>query len=1159
MPRPDPFAHFTARVKGFRASGTATAELSYYPAVGDLLDDAASGLSVVAMPHPSAEQGKSADLGLFAKHQLAQGAIVGGEAWERQMPEHGVVEVKSPGEPIETTVASDQVQRYTRHYGKTIVTNLRDWRTVTLLPDGRTVTVDDGITLAADEASFWALIAGDASKALVTPQALLNYLHGAIQEGAPVTSAKALAKVLATHARRALHNVETSGSTALDPLRRDLEQTLGVTFSDEQAVRFFRSGLVQTLFYGLFATWVLTARETTERFNWKTVSYDLRLPPIIQTLFENYAKSSNVTGLGIAADLDRAGDALNRVVQDRFFEQFEHGTAIEYFYEPFLDAYDPGLRSSLGVWYTPRPVADYIVEEVDRRLRADFGLPLGLADERVVVLDPATGTGTFLSACLRRISRTLLGYDPEDPAGHDPATVDGLAAADIRTAATTRLFGFELLPAPFVVAHLRLGITLHQLGVPLPAGTRAGVYLTNSLTGWDPTADPPATLYEALGAERDSATAVKRDTKVLVILGNPPYNAYAGVGVGPEETDLIAPYKVGIRGRNSLDDLYVRFFRVAERRVAEMTGQGVVAYVTNRSYLRKPSFRTMRQHLLASFDTVDVTDLNGDRDETGKRTPSGRPDPSVFTTGASDGIAEGTAIAVMARRPGREADAPQATVTYRSVWGRTKADDLGRISRGEDPEDAESDTAPRVVDSNADNFHAFQPVVVGARYYHWTALPDLTELPPEYGLHEARGGGLIAMDRKSVEERMAAYLDPSLPDADLPVGCAPLRRAWSGFDPATTRQRLTGQGPGGSAASRRPYGPGKVRSYMAGPLDRRYAYVEPDHNLWVAPQRRLVEAHDLGAWFLYAQRTVESERNGMPVFASRYVGDQHVLHKTAFLVPNRLPADPEPTDEVLAFEGEIRRPARPNLSAASIDYLLGLGLDPTDQDDADLLFLHTLAFVNAPLYSEQHGDSLRQQYPRVLLPATVEQLRASATLGGRVKTLLDEDALQPAGPLLDRLGALRKTSGPIDPTAGDLAVTVAWGALQQGAVMPRTGRSTTAAWSPEDRAAAAAQGMGGTIDGDGIEALLGNQMVTVELNDSVRLERVPTLVWQAAFGGRNVIKKWLSYRTKAVLGRDLTTAEARHLTRMTQSVAALLLLAPALDESYTTIVTGEDE
>ena len=671
------------------------------------------------------------------------------------------------------------------------------------------------------------------------------------------------------------------------------------------------SGLVQTLFYGLFATWVLTARESTERFNWRTVSYDLRLPPIIHTLFENFAKSSNVKGLGIVADLDRAGDALDRVNHDRFFEQFEHGTAIEYFYEPFLDAYDPDLRAALGVWYTPRPVVDFIVEEVDRRLRTDFGRPLGLADESVVVLDPATGTGTFLSACVRRISRTLLGYDPDNPGdGHDPATVDGLAAADVRTAATTRLFGFELLPAPFVIAHLRLGLTLQQLGVPLPDGERAAVYLTNSLTGWDPDADPPDTLFEALNAERDSASAIKRDETVLVILGNPPYNAYAGVGAGVEETELIAPYKVGIRGRHSLDDLYVRFFRVAERRVAEMTGQGIVAYITNRSYLRKPSFRTMRQHLLSSFDTIDVTDLNGDRDETGKRTPSGRPDPSVFTSSTSGGIAEGTAIAVLARHPDRRMDAPAAAVTYRSVWGRTKADDLTRISEDQEPQDPETDRTAHDVHPSADNFHAFQPVVVGAGYYDWISLPELTELPPEYGLHEARGGGLIAVDRQTLEGRMAAYLDPAVPDADLPASCAPLLQQWSGFQPTATRQRLTGQGPAGSTATRRPYDPAKILPYLAGPLDKRYAYVEVDHNLWVAPQRRLAAAHQMGAWFLYAQRTVESDRPGLPIFASRFVGDQHVLHKTAFLVPNRLPADPPPADGVLPSTSNRRdRPA----------------------------------------------------------------------------------------------------------------------------------------------------------------------------------------------------------------------------------------------------------
>lgn len=1158
----DPLARFRSTVTRIRGTATATGELSYYPAVGDLLT--AVGDAVVCIQHPSADRGQSADLGLFARGQVLPGAIVGTDAWDRQVPEHGVVEAKAPDEPIEVTVASDQVKRYTRHYGKTIVTNLRDWRTVTLNPDGRTVSVDAGVTVAASEADLWAWASGDASRAAGAEQ-LLDYLSGAVAQGAPIAKPKTLARILATHARRALHHVETANADALEPLREQLEANLGVTFDDEQAAHFFRSGLVQTLFYGLFSTWVLTSRDADGPFDWRRVAHDLRMPPIINVLFEQYALPTRVRGLGIGEDLDRAADALNRVVADRFFDQFEHGRAIEYFYEPFLDAYDPSLRESLGVWYTPRPVVEYMVEEVDRRLREDFGLTLGLADESVVVLDPATGTGTFLSACLRLIARTLLGFDPENPpADHDPDTVDGLAAAQVREAALTRLFGFELLPAPFVIAHLRLGLMFSQMGVPLAEGQRAGVYLTNSLTGWDADAEPPVTLFDALREERDAAGAVKRDTRVLVVLGNPPYNAFAGVAATSEETEMIAPYKRGIVGRNSLDDLYVRFIRLAERRIAEITGSGIVALVTNRSYLRRPSFRSMREHLLGSFDSIDVTDLNGDRDETGKRTPSGRPDPSVFSAGGGEGIAEGVAVTVMARKPGRDPDAPPAAVTYRALWGNSKADDLGRVQRGEPPQDPDSDRDPKAVHPSPDNFHALQPVNVGEGYYAWTSLPDLAERPPEYGLHEARGHGLIDTDRGELSARMTAYLDASVPDPDLPPGCAPLLRSYSGFDPAKVRQRLTGTGQHGTAQTARPFDDGKVRRFQSRPFDRRWAYVERDHKLWVAHQERLVGAQSAGAWFLYALRTVESDRNGYPVYASDHVGDQHSLYYTAYLLSTRLPAEPPPPDDDgLPFDEDMPAglPARPNLSAETREYLRGLGLDPDRQQDADLVFLHVLAFVNAPAYSEQHGDALRQQYPRVLLPATLDRLRASAALGARVRALLDDDAPPPSSPLLDRLGTVRREDGQsINPDAGDLAVTVAWGAVRRNGVMPGTGRTTSAAWSDQDRAAAR-RTAGATADAgaagltaEEVERLLGEDMITVHLNDRVRVERVPGNVWQAHIGGKHVMKKWLSYRPRAVSGRDLTPADARHLTRMTRALAALLLLNPDLDENYVQVI-----
>ena len=157
------------------------------------------------------------------------------------------------------------------------------------------------------------------------------------------------------------------------------------------------------------------------------------------------------------------------------------------------------------------------------------------------------------------------------------------------------IHGFELLPAPFVIAHLRIGIALQKLGVQLNAnaGERASVYLTNALTGWvDADPHPPLPFPEFI-AERDAADAVKRDSPILVVLGNPPYNGFAGVSPA-EEGGLVAPYKVGLADKwditkNKLDDLYIRFFRIAERRVAEQTGKGIICFVSNSSWLGDPS------------------------------------------------------------------------------------------------------------------------------------------------------------------------------------------------------------------------------------------------------------------------------------------------------------------------------------------------------------------------------------------------------------------------------------------------------------------------------------------------------------------------------------------------------------------------------------------
>src|SRR5450756_38811 len=231
--------------------------------------------------------------------------------------------------------------------------------------------------------------------------------------------------------------------------------------------------------------------------------------------------------------LDWAAEALNRVDRASFFSSFEQAHAVQYFYEPFLEAFDPVLRKELGVWYTPPEIVTYMVERVDQVLRSELGITDGLADPRVVVLDPCCGTGAYLVEVLNRIASTLRERDD-----------DALIAHDLKEAAKSRVFGFEILPAPFVISHLQIGMLLHRLGAPLSdeANERAGVYLTNALTGWEPPSEPKQhLLFTEMEEERDKAEAVKQHAPILVVLGNPPYNGFAGVSP-VEEEGLLDPY-----------------------------------------------------------------------------------------------------------------------------------------------------------------------------------------------------------------------------------------------------------------------------------------------------------------------------------------------------------------------------------------------------------------------------------------------------------------------------------------------------------------------------------------------------------------------------------------------------------------------------------------
>ena len=223
-----------------------------------------------------------------------------------------------------------------------------------------------------------------------------EYLCRALSHPTRLVEPSALARLLASYARDGLARVEAADDApSLWAVREALEQALGVQFRDEVGAAFFRSTLVQTLFYGVFSAWVLWARQAPPPrgpFDWRTAGWHLRVP-VLRALFQQLSDPGRLQSLGLVEVLDWTAAALDRVDRKAFFDRFDAGDAVQYFYEPFLEAFDPALRKQLGVWYTPSEVVRYMVARADRALKDDLGIANGLADENVYVLDPCCGTG----------------------------------------------------------------------------------------------------------------------------------------------------------------------------------------------------------------------------------------------------------------------------------------------------------------------------------------------------------------------------------------------------------------------------------------------------------------------------------------------------------------------------------------------------------------------------------------------------------------------------------------------------------------------------------------------------------------------------------------------------------------------------------------------
>jgi hypothetical protein len=1124
-----------------------TTEQTYYADVRNLL---AGILGVLKLPvdvrintaEPRVSGGVDMpDIGIY--DAAGDFALVCGEL---KLPSVGLHEMAA------STERNDQIGRYLAQTGVVLLSNVWSFGVLSVLP-GHTVAgpVPPSARRVELTVELWPgsadLIVGAAPPA-GSAQALLDLVEAAVTRYAPITEPSTLARVLARQARRAKAALPIQFGQAVRSLADDFGRALGLSFLGEDGEEFFRSSLVQTVFYGLFAGWMLhKSAGGADPFRWQNLPATLRIP-FLGDLFHDIQHPMRIAELGLGPHLDLAADACGRVDEERFFQRI-HGEAngdpvqalsssILYFYEPFLEAFDPELRKCLGVWYTPPEIVRYQVKKADQLLRHELHCPLGLADDRVVVLDPCCGTGAYLVEALLTIAETL----KREGVGAD-------LGEHLARAASHRIIGFEILTAPFVISHLQIHLMLAGMGAAPQSGERPAVYLTNALTGWSEPGQVQF-IFPELQREHDAARQVKAHAKIIVVLGNPPYNRFAGAPIDEEKT-LVDAYK-GVhrndRGRqvgqtdlyaqwgiskHLLDDLYIRFFRLAELRIAEEAEYGIVSFISNSSFYTGRSHPIMRQSLVHGFDEVWIDNLNGDKYRTGKIIPAGMPgagsaDQSVFTT-AQDarGIQVGTAITTLLKRRGHRPVGP-AAVHCRDFWGRaeSKRAALARSLLMEEWAQAEIEAAaltpegPReyqIHAPRAENRWKLLPRNDCAGYGDWPALDEL--FPIYYqGVNPNRGieGSLVDTDGDALRRRMQEYFS-ALDYDELARRHPVLCQVRAGYDPRATRDELRRESC---------YNDDRVVPYLVFPFDLRRIYYQPDARLL---NRRRPDLWDNceGNEFLLAVPQPRRVSEARPIFATTLF-DLHAHDRGTVGFPAETPLAAG-TQHALVYENGSGpgRPRRANISADVWDTLREAWslTGDVDGDDARAvvrqLFRASLALCHSPRYQEDHAESLAQDWAHVPIPIDRAIFDELASAGGRIAELLDPaaDARQEIrdalGGDVSRLAVLRRSGGgSLGP--GEAVLTIAhFGAAAGG-------------WRP-------------TGEGTG----------DLYINRGVYFENVPEAVWRYELGGYPVLKKWLGYReARRRGGRPLTVDERDHLRSVVQRIAALLALGPELDRLY---------
>jgi predicted helicase len=645
----------------------------------------------------------------------------------------GYVEAKDIGINLDATVKTDQLKRYLNSLTNLILTDYLEFRWY----------VDGNLRLSArlGTPTKDGKIKRDKDRIEAVTELFSSFLaHTAERVGTPKDLALRMARL--AHMIRdliiaAFEKEPESGSlhTQLTAFRENLIPDLQVSY--------FADMYAQTIAYGLFAA-RCTAPDKKDFTRFDAAQNLPKTNPFLRKLFQHiagYELDDRIAWL-----VDDLAQILAQADMEAVLKNFGKHSGKEdpvvHFYETFLKEYDPKIREMRGVYYTPEPVVSYIVRSIDHLLKERFNKTQGLADDKTLILDPAVGTATFLYMVINEIYQTTIGKGQQGAWNHYVAEK-----------LLPRIFGFELLMAPYAVAHLKLGLLLQETGYEFQSDQRLGIYLTNTLEEAIKRAE---TLFARwISEEANAAARVKKDEPIMVVLGNPPYSGHSA-NKGEWARQLVERYKMvdgkplGEKNPKWLQDDYVKFLAFGQWRI-ERTGQGILGFITNHSYLDNPTFRGMRQSLMNTFTDIYILNLHGNAKKK-EVTPDGGKDENVFD------IQQGVAIGILVKEPEKT---DPATVHYADLWG---------LRQGKYRDLLESDVASTdwVQLKPMSPFYLFVPQqqdLLNEYEKTW----KVTEIFPTnvMGVQTHRDRLVIDFSTESLKERIAALRDNQLSDDDI--------------------------------------------------------------------------------------------------------------------------------------------------------------------------------------------------------------------------------------------------------------------------------------------------------------------------------------------------------------------------------------------------------